>query len=387
MRLLISTLFWLCAPALVAAQESSFGFGSDQYAAGQNVSVGEPVGGDVFLAGNDIALSAPVSGDAHLAGFDVNTAGPVDGNVYAMGFSVDVTGAVGGDVTAAGNTVTLRSTSPVGGNARLAGSTVTVASPIRGAALVTAQTLVLDAPVSGDLSFYGDTITFGSAARVGGAFIIQAPQQIDVPVTVATADRVQFTQYTRPDYMQEAGRTATDTLLRRLLPELWIAGIAWLVFVLIGAAMIALMPRTMSRMQLASERHTLRSFGLGILALAALFGLVPLFAITIVGLLAVPVVLLIIALFAVAGYVLGTYFTGLRIAGALASVDTNFKRMAVLAVFLAVSLLLAIIPVIGWLFILLLTIFGLGAMAVALIIRWSARDAERLKAGRAAASS
>lgn len=379
---LFGVLLFASAPG--SAQESALAFGGDRYASGQNVSVGEAVEHDAFLAGNNVTLNGPVSGDAHLAGFDVNSTAPVDGDVYAVGFSVEVTESVGGDVTAAGNSVTLRSEASVGGNARLAGATVTVAAPIAGAVLVTAQTLVLEAPITGDLNFYGESITFGSSARVDGNIAIRAPNEIEVPASVAPAERVTFTQGTRPDYMQEAGRTAADTVVRRFWPELWVAALGWLALIVIGAALIAFMPRAMNRMQTISERRPFRNIGLGILALASLVGLVPLIALTIIGLLAVPIVLIVVALFCVLGYLLGTYFTGLRIAGAFARVDTNLKRIAVLAASLIVTGLLAMIPIAGWLLVFLLTIFGLGVMAVVLMIRWSARDAERLEITEAA---
>ncbi len=369
------------APAI--AQPASLSFGGDQYGAGQNVSINAAVERDAFMAGNDVTLTGPVTGDAHLAGFDVNASAPVAGDVYAVGFSVDVTEAVGGDVTAAGNNVTLRSGATIGGNARLAGATVTIAMPVAGAAIITAQSLVLEAPITGDVAFYGETITFGSGARVDGNFSIHAPNEIAVPATVASADRVSFTQATRPDYVQEAGRTATETVMRRFWPDLWGAALGWLVLIVVGAALIAFMPRGLARMQLVSERRPFRNFGVGILALAALIGLIPLIAITIIGLLALPVVLIVVGILMALGYLLGTYFTGLRIARAFMVIDTNVKRILVLTAALVLTGLLAMVPILGGLIVVVLTIFGLGVMTVVLMVRWSKGDAERLEVAEA----
>ncbi|MHB1109966.1 MAG: hypothetical protein ACYCZU_06590, partial [Devosia sp.] len=123
----ILTSVLLFAPVAARAEEARFGFGGDQYAAGQDIAVDAAVERDAFIAGFDVNLNAPVSGDAHLAGFDVNSAAAVTGDIYAFGFSVDITGAVGGDITTAANSITLRSAAPVAGNARLAGATVTIA--------------------------------------------------------------------------------------------------------------------------------------------------------------------------------------------------------------------------------------------------------------------
>lgn len=370
----------LMLPALAGAEESRMGFGGDQFAAGQSVVLQAPVEGDAFLAGGDVSLGAPVTGDAHLAGFDVNADALVGEDLYAFGFAVDVTGGVGGNLTAAGNMVTVRSAAPVGANARLAGQSVIVAAPISGSALISAQTLTLDAPITGDLNFFGETIVFNAGAKVGGTLSIRAPKEIAVPATVASADRVRFTQFTPPDYMTEAGKTAADAVTRRLWPAVWIAVSGWLTLLVLGAAFIALMPRGLARMQMVSERRPFRKLGLGILAFASLLGLVPVFALTLVGILALPVVALLVFIGCMLGYLAGVYFAGLRIAGAFAPIDTNIKRIAVLAIALLAAGAAGTIPFLGWLFTLLLLVFGLGVIAVVLVVRWSSGDAARLEA-------
>lgn len=381
---LVTALLLIPMPASAQdARSTALSFGGDQFAAGQNVTVAGTVERDAFMAGNNVTLGAPVGGDAHLAGFDVNVTAPVTGNAYAIGFSVDVTAGVSGDLTAAANSIAVRATAPVGGNARLAGQSVTLAAPISGAALITAQNLNLDAPIMGDLRFYGESITFGAAAQVSGTVEIYAPNAIDVPTSVAAADRVTFTQFTSPDYVQEAGRTAAETVVRRFWPAFWAAALGWLALFVIGVALIAFAPRWLERMRIISEKRPFRNFGVGVLALAALLGLVPLVAITIIGLLAMPILLLFVGIMCLLGYLLGTYFVGLRIASAFTQVTTNAIRAAVLAVSLLVAGLLAMIPIAGWLLSLLLVIFGLGVMSVVLMVRWSARDAERLQKGTA----
>jgi len=370
----------LLMPSLAsAADEARLSFGGDQYVSGQNVVLQAPAEGDAFIAGGDIALGVPVAGDAHMAGFDVNVDAAVSEDLYAFGFSVDITGGVGRNVTAAANNVTLRSTAPVGGNARLAGESVTIATPIGGSVLISARTLTLDAPVTGDLNFFGESITFAPGAVVGGTLSIQAPKEIAVPATVASADRVKFTQFAAPDYMTEAGKTATETVTKRLWPAVWIAVSGWLVLLLIGAALIALMPKGLARMQVVSETRPFRKFGLGILAFASLLGLVPVFALTLIGILALPFVFVFVGIGCLLGYLAGVYFIGLRIIKAFVGIDTNLKRVAVLAVALLAAGAVGMVPFLGWLFTLVLLIFGLGVIAAVLMVRWSSGDAARLQ--------
>ena len=379
-KTLLPTLaFALLAASTQAARadESRLTFGADQFAAGQVISIATPVQGDAFALGSDVTLSGAVSGDAHLAGYDVDVDADVAGDVYAAGFSVNVTGAVGSDLTAAANTIAIEPTGPVSGNARLAGATVTLGAPVGGSALITAQSFTLDATVAGDFSFYGENLTFGPGARVDGSLEIRAPKQITVPDTVASADRVRFELLASPDYVSEAGKTAGG-VVGRFWPVFWTVAAWWLALVLVGAGLIALLPASVAALQTAAERRPFRNLGLGILAFAAVLGLVPVVAMTVVGILLLPFVLIFAVVACSLAYLAGTFLIGLRISSAFVSVDSNLKRLGVLAISLIAAALLGMIPFLGWLFTLLILVFGFGAATVAVLGHWSARDAARL---------
>lgn len=361
----------------VQADDAALTFGGDQFAAGQVTSISAPVQHDAFAVGNDVTLSGPVAGDAHLAGYDVDVNADVSGDIYAAGFSVNVTGGVGGDITAAGNTVTVQSATAVTGNVRLAGATVVLGAPVGGSALVTAQSLTLNVPVSGDFSFYGETLTFGPDARVDGALEIRAPREIAVPASVASADRVRFELLDSPDYVSEAGKTAGN-VVGRFWPVFWTIAAWWLLLFLAGAGLIALLPRAVSALQVASERRPFRNLGLGILAFAAVLGLVPVVAMTIIGILLLPFVLIFALIACSLAYLAGAFLIGLRIASAFVTIDTNLKRLGVLAIALIAAALVGMVPFVGWLITLAIVIFGFGTATIVTMVRWSARDASRL---------
>src|SRR5690606_35183425 len=156
----------------------------------------------------DVKLGGPVGGDAHMAGFNVTADTPVTGDLYAAGFNVTVAQPVGGDLSAMGNNLTVQTGATVGGNARLSGANVTVSGQIAGAALVIAETMNLISPVEGDFEFLGSRIVSGPDARLDGTVKIHAPAPIDVPATVASADRITFEMLESTDYAGEAGKTA-----------------------------------------------------------------------------------------------------------------------------------------------------------------------------------
>ena len=367
----------VAAPLAAGAQEASLAFGGDQYTAGQNAGITANVERDAFIAGYDVAISAPVAGDGHIAGFNVRASAPVTGDIYAAGFSVSVTGAVGGDLTAMGNSVSTQADAAIGGNARIAAQTVSLGAPVAGSALVTAQNLNLNSVVSGDLTFLGETMSFGPNARIDGQVHIRAPANIAVPASVAAADRVSFTELVRPDYVGEAGRTA-ENVVRGFWPVVW-GTVIWLaILVVAGALLIALLPRLRQSLETAAAQRPLRTFGLGILTFASTLGLVPVAAITVIGIFILPFVFIYVAAACAVAYLVGIYLVGLRVGSAFASIDTNLKRLVAFVVAAVAAVLLGLVPFVGWLLTLLLATFGFGSFAVAAIARWNAKDAARL---------
>lgn len=352
----------LATPALAQSnpdQPARLVFGGDAFSAGQQSSIEEAVAGDAFAIGYDVRLAGGSAGSAHLAGFNVSASAPVEGDLYAGGFSIMISAPVGGDVTAAGNSVTLASGSSVGHNARLAGANVTIDVPVTGSALVSAEQLTLNGTVSGELRFFGKSLIFGPNARVDGVVAIHAPNPIEVPASVAAPERVTFEQLVAPDYAGEAGKTA-GSVVNSVWPAVWGSVAWWLVLLVIGTLIIALMPARVEAWREASATRPLRTFGWGILVFAMLLGLTPLCAITLIGLLLVPVALVVAAVGFVVGYLFGAYFIGLAIARRLSAIDSTGRRIGVLAVSLAATVLLGMVPVIGWAVSLVVTAFGLG---------------------------
>lgn len=364
----------LLFPGVALAQDGGrLTFGGDQFTAGQSAQVDAPVARDVFAAGYDVAVRAPVSGDVHLAGFNVSQVADATGDVYAAGFTVSVTGNVGGDVTAMGNTVSVASPQPVAGNLRIFGQTITVSSAVEGAALISGQTATLDSAVKGDLSFVGENLVFGPGARVDGKVTIRAPREIAVPTSVAAADRVAFEQMVAPDYAFEAGKTA-EHAVRSIWPAVWGVGLWWLTLFVIGVLAITLLPRLTQSLESKGATRPFRRIAAGLVTFAAVVGLVPVLVLTIFGIFLVPFALVFVVLSCALAHLTGTYLVGVRVARALVSVESNLKRLGVLAVAIVVMGLLGTVPVLGWLLTLVVLCFGFGAIAALILGRLAASD-------------
>lgn len=367
-RSILTVLFLAATPAAALADSAGFSFAGDSYAAGDRPSITTAVSHDAFMAGNTLSLSAPVSGSAHLAGVTVNADAPVTGNLYAGGLTVEVSGPVAGSLSVLGNTMDVKPSATIGGNVRLAGGTVTLGAPVTGSALVSARSLTLSAPIGGDLNFYGGELEFGPGAKVGGTISIHAPKAIAVPASVAPPERVQFAQLNNPDIAAQTGSGATG-LVGGFGAALATNLIWWLFLFVVGAALLMLAPAAYETGRQVAGRHFWRSLGVGVLAFAAMLGLVPAAAFTIVGIILIPFILVLAVLACVLGYITGTFFLAQRIAAGLMPAEGNWPRLGVLALGLIAAGLLSLIPVLGWLISFLLTLFGIGIVVTVLFGR------------------
>jgi hypothetical protein len=139
----------------------------------------------------------------------------------------------------------------------------------------------------------------------------------------------------------------------------------------LGAVLLAFAPRGVAAMRRRATARPWLSLLLGALGLSALMGLVPVSAMTLVGLPLLPVVLLAIVLAWILGYLLGAYAVAMRVAEALGAgaAPPIWLRLVVLALAVVVAAGLNLVPVLGWLANLALILLGIGAMVAALLER------------------
>ncbi len=139
-------------------------------------------------------------------------------------------------------------------------------------------------------------------------------------------------------------------------------------FVVLGAIFLSLMPKKVARLEhLITERPGIALLS-GVIGLSILFGLVPISALTIVGIPLVPIVLLTTIAVWTLGYVLGAYAVAMRaLRGAGAPENpTIWIRLLALVVGVTLVALLNFIPFLGWMANLALVLVGIGAMTMAL---------------------
>lgn len=247
---------------------------------------------------------------------------------------------------------------------------MSVSAPVAGYALLTGEHLELNAAITGDAVIAARRVDFGEAARIDGAVTVWTddPDDFEIPARVAAADRVTIREF--DDY---EGGGLGDMIDPR--PSVWtllgsfVGGV--LVVAVVAALALALIPdrvRAWRKLALARPGRALLS---GFLVTSALVGSGFVLALTLVGILLIPPILLMTGLVLFAGYVLGVYVLGAGVwQGVGRVVPEHFPgRMGIAALGAVLTGIAALVPVLGWFFVLALTLWGVGALVAAMMPR------------------
>lgn len=327
-------------PAPVAADETRSG-------GTVIVEEDETVRDDLTVFGGTLIVRGTVDGDLTAFTGNVFVDGRVNGNVDAFSGNVRVNGTVTGNVSAFGGNVALAESGRIGGQLEAAGGNV-----------------VLDGEVGGDARLGAGTISVGPNAVVGGDLAY------DGDLTRAEGSRVEGQVVQRDDLGIGVGGPAISN---------WVGMVyGLLVNLLLGAVLLAVLPRFSREVARRATDVPLRSAGAGLLLFVAIPLLLVLLLVTIVG---IPLSLsgaVVYALLLWVATVYGMYAVGVW---ALSLADADNRWLALVVGVVAVSLV-GLIPVVGSLVQFAVLLLGFGALALAIRARYRGRRA----AGRGAAT-
>lgn len=348
---------FLSMPALADEDTALLDFGGDAFRAGGSVIHDTTGADDLFMAGDSLLGTADISGSAHMAGREIVMEGVVAGDVYAAGEDISIRGDVTGDVSIAGRAL---SVGRVGGDVRMAGAELRLQGDIGGYAMVAGESLVFDAAVAGDVRLAVERVDWGEAASITGRLYVYEEElgQLEIPDRVISADRIERREIEEWEGPQPPSwRRAIGGFLMGVV-----------VVAALAAFIAALIPERLAEMRrqvLARPFHTL---WLGFLAQSALMGAGVIFAMTLIGLLLTPAMVLLALASGFAGYVVAAYAFGVGLMLAFGGLQpTSIGERALAAGIGALAAgLIGLIPFLGWLFVLALVLAGVGAITIRL---------------------
>jgi cytoskeletal protein CcmA (bactofilin family) len=324
----------------------------DYFAFGQTVEISGTINGDLYASGGQVVIDGRVNGDVLVAGGRVRLSGTVSQDVRAAGGQITIAGNVGRNLTVAGGNVEIASSAVIRGGVVAAGGSVDLAAPVGGAAKIAAGTLIIANRIAGDVEAAVGKLRITSKAEIDGNVGYWSGQEASV----------------------SEGARIKGKIVRKVPPErprfFPAAFFAWLVFVsinfvctlILGLLSARFLPRYHQSVITTLRERPWASLGVGFIAAVVLPVVCALLFATV---LAIPLALILLVAFFILLYWSRIYAIGRIGESILARLRPASSRASAFVLGLFVYYILAIIPVVGWLVVPLVILFGLGAELIA----------------------
>ncbi len=350
----MSTTMTMAAPTLLAPKDGTVAIdqplNDDLYAAGNSIVISKPIQGDLIACGGTIDVDANVSGDILVMGGTVIIRGNVGDDLRIGGGQVNIYGTIGDDLLIGGGTVVLGSAAVVKGDIVTGAGNLTLNGKVLGNARLAADIISVSGIIGGNADIHtGSNFTIKEKAKIGGLLRYWAEKE-------------------NPDFSKNAGKVEFHKIVFKQMGKMGMFGVfvgmtVFLVFwkllgmFILGLLLVLLLPKYMPRVADEIRKKYWNMLGYGLLTIIlAPFAMVIL-AMTVVGIPLAILLGIIYALIVILGAINGAYYIGRVL---VRSEKTAWLQLGSVLVGTLILGLLTVVPVVGWLGSLWITLIGLG---------------------------
>ena len=322
---------------------------TDLIAFGNRVRIDGDVDGDLIAFSQSIEVNGHIKGDILAFGQELLVNGPVDGNIRAWCQGVNLNSTVSRNVMGFISVFELADKATVSGTLTLFAANSDLDGRIAGDLLAFSDQMNINGFLGHDARIRADRLTIGSTAEIVGQTKYEGRRQPEVASGAKLGSPIQITIPRRgPDYTQ--------------ISYYWHRVLLWGASFLFGLVLLLLLPGFFAD-AVQSAKRVGPAVGFGILFLCATPVVAIIACVTIVGLgIGITTGLLyLIALYSAQVFI-GSWL-GEQLLGAGVGIGPAVGR---LALGLAIIRALTMIPFAGPLILLIVTIWGLGALVLAL---------------------
>lgn len=334
------------------------------YFFGEQVTISAPSEKDLTALGGILTLNAPVFGDALLLGGTLTILGDIAGDLRTAGGDITISKSVGGDLLVVGGSVTILPSVTISGDLIVLGGTVNIEGAVEGSVRVYGGSVVFNSTVVGSVFIQaGDTVFFGSNTVLKNTLAYSAPQEAVVEDGARLGEQVVFSASSQEkgfqEYLEDKNLIGVVLLIFGFLVMVEFLGI------LIAALVITFAFKTFSlRLSENVIQHFWKMASIGFIATVSVPVAILLLSITLVGL---YLGFILGALYLLMLLVAGVYMC--IFAGAFLSkwikkqtiVNWQWTIVGTIAVFLVL-----LVPVVGWIAIMLLYFASVGTIVMSL---------------------
>jgi len=324
------------------------------WAGGRNVEVAS-TSPDAVAAGEAVNLVGGVLDNFLGAGKLVQISGPVGGDAFLAGETIEVRESVEGDVYAIGETVRVPSGVTIGGNLYFGGAILDLDGTVDGDLVGGGADLMIDGTVHGDVRVDAANLAVGPNAVIDGDLVYESLEASE-SIHGTVAGDVTWTATEKPVKHHDEG----GGFVSWMLWNLFFFGGA----LVAGMALLLLFPLVLKRPTEILEGEWPVSLGVGF---AVLLGVPALALFLLIFVIPIPLSALAMAVWLPATYVarlVAAYAVG-KLVLERGKDDKVAKPLGALAVGMVILHVLYAIPVLGFLLMMIATVFGLGALFLA----------------------
>jgi cytoskeletal protein CcmA (bactofilin family) len=321
---------------------------NDLIVAAERARIDGDVDGDLISFSSSLTVNGHVKGDIIAFGQEIIVNGPVDGNVRVSCQSLSLNSTVGRNVTAWMGQLALDDKASVGGSMMLVAGNAELDGHVGGDLLAFIGDLTINGRLDRDATIRADRLSIGPTAVIAGQTKYEGRRQPEIASGAKLASSIQITVPKRgPDYTQ--------------VNYYWHEVLFWGANFLFGLVLLLVVPGFFAD-ALQETRKVGPAVGFGALFLFATPIAIIIACVTIVGL-GIGISALLVYLIAIyAAQVFVGSWLGEKLLGYSAGIGPALAR---LAIGLAVLRALRMIPFVGPLAGLIITIWGLGALVLA----------------------
>ena len=334
------------------------------YAAGGTVQMHGTVEGDALVAGGNVTISGSVSEDLMVGGGTVLILGDVGEDVRAAGGNVTVIGKVGGELVAAGGMVTIGPDATVNGDVFAAGGSIVIDGVIEGDVEIYGEEVQLAATVTGSVTGRMTKLSVVDGAQIGGNLAYESVVEADIAPGAVVTGSIEYSEMKiasapQPEFEGKYGEVKQR--MAGLLAGLMI--IKFLAALIAGLVLVWLFGRKSDDL----VNNAMDSFGnnLVIGLVVVITTPIALFILLLTGLGSILALIGFAALTLL--MMLGSVYAGIILGGWLRKAWTKSRRAdgdwksALLGI--TMLSLIALVPVLGWLFKAVFVMAAVGAIA------------------------
>lgn len=320
------------------------------YVGGGSVVVNNNILGDLFVGGGSVNLLGRVEEDLFVGGGNVNISGSIGEDARIAGGNISLNGPVSGDLLMAGGTLTITEEADVLGDLWATGGTLSLNGDVLGEVKIAGGEIFINSTISGPVTVRSEKLVFGPEARVSGAVTYYGRSEAVIQEG-AQVGNVEFKEWDGKKDAKGAFAFGGVFIIVKLL-SLFITALI----------LLKLFKTKVSEVIAKAFSKPWKSLGIGIVALIVTPVLSVILMVTVIGsYLGIILGLLFLLLVTTSG-ILSIIFTG-RIVERLISKnkEASITWKTVLWGTLG-STVLTLIPVIGWLAMLILFLITFGAL-------------------------